>query len=88
MEFQKLYLALILKLEFFDKFTELVDGGADPSSDAADSSDSMTEKEKGDIMEDDHKSEENVYPSTHWTIWVLGLISVGALVAFALHLKF
>lgn len=77
-----------LSREFFDKFTELVDGGADPSSDAADSSDSMTEKEKGDIMEDDHKSEENVYPSTHWTIWVLGLISVGALVAFALHLKF
>ena len=77
-----------LSREFFDKFTELVDGGADPSPGAADSSDSMTEQEKGDIMEDDHKSEENVYPSTHWTIWVLGLVSIGTLVAFAIHLKF
>ena len=77
-----------LSREFFDKFTELVDGGADPSPDAADSSESMTEQEKGDIMEDDHKSEENVYPSTHWTIWVLGLVSIGTLIAFAVHLKF
>ena len=77
-----------LSREFFDKFTELVDGGADPSPDTSDSLDSMTEQEKGDIMEDDHKSEENVYPSTHWTIWVLGLVSIGTLVAFAVHLKF
>ena len=77
-----------LSREFFDKFTELVDGGADPSPTAVDSSDSMTEQENGDIMENDHKSEENVYPSTHWTIWVLGLISIGTLVAFAVHLKF
>ena len=77
-----------LSREFFDKFTELVDGGTDPSPDASDSLDSMTEQEKGDIMEDDHKSEENVYPNTHWTIWVLGLVSIATLVAFAVHLKF
>tara|TARA_B100000212_G_scaffold102562_1_gene75623 strand:+ start:3372 stop:4001 length:630 start_codon:yes stop_codon:yes gene_type:complete len=77
-----------LSREFFDKFTELVDGGADPSTDASDSLDSMTEQAKGDIMENDHKSEENVYPSTHWTIWVLGLVSIGTLVAFAVHLTF
>ena len=77
-----------LSREFFDKFTELVDGGADPSPDASDSLDIMTEQVKGDIMENDHKSEENVYPSTHWTIWVLGLVSIATLVAFAAHLKF
>ena len=77
-----------LSREFFDKFTELVDGGADPSPDASDSLDIMTEQEKGDIMENDHKSEENVYPSTHWTIWVLCLVSIATLVAFAAHLKF
>ena len=77
-----------LSREFFDKFTELVDGGADPSPDASDSLDIITEQVKGDIMENDHKSEENVYPSTHWTIWVLGLVSIATLVAFAAHLKF
>ena len=48
---------------------------------------SLAEQEKGDKMENDDKTEENVYPSTHWTIWVLGLISVAALIAFVMHLK-
>ena len=47
----------------------------------------LAEQEKGDKMENDDKTEENVYPSTHWTIWVLGLISVAALIAFVMHLK-
>ena len=47
----------------------------------------LAEQKKGDTMENDNKTEENVYPSTHWTIWVLGLISVAALIAFVMHLK-
>ena len=77
-----------LSREFFDKFTELVDGGADPSLNASDDLENLADQEKGDLMENDNKTEENVYPNTHWTLWVLGLISVGALVAFALNLKF
>ena len=77
-----------LSREFFDKFTELVDGGADPSLNASDNLENLADQEKGDLMENDNKTEENVYPNTHWTLWVLGLISVGALVAFALNLKF
>jgi len=77
-----------LSREFFDKFTELVDGGADPSLNASDNLENLADQQKGDLMENDNKTEENVYPNTHWTLWVLGLISVGALVAFALNLKF
>ena len=77
-----------LSREFFDKFTELVDGGADPSLNASNNLENLADQQKGDLMENDNKTEENVYPNTHWTLWVLGLISVGALVAFALNLKF
>lgn len=77
-----------LSREFFDKFTELVDGGTDTSGHSSEKLENLAEQEKGDTMENDNKTEENVYPSTHWTIWVLGLISIGALVAFALHLNF
>ena len=38
-------------------------------------------------MENDNKTEENVYPNNIDDL-VLGLISIGALVAFALHLNF
>ena len=37
-------------------------------------------------MEDLDKTEEIVYPSTHWTLWILGLISIAALVALVMHL--
>ena len=77
-----------LSREFFDKFTELVDGEADPSLNSSDNLENLADQQKGDLMENDNKTEENVYPNTHWTLWVLGLISVGALVAFALNLKF
>jgi hypothetical protein len=77
-----------LSREFFDKFTELVDGETDTSGDSSEKLENLAEQEKGDTMENDNKTEENVYPNTHWTIWVLGLISIGALVAFALHLNF
>ena len=49
--------------------------------------DNSTEEKKGDLMEDHDKTEENVYPGTHWTLWILGLISIAALVAFVMHLK-
>ena len=76
-----------LSREFFDKFTELVDGGTDTSGDSSEKLENLAEQEKGDTMENDNKTEENVYPNTHWTIWVLGLISVAALIAFVMHLK-
>ena len=66
----------------------MVDGGTDTSGDSSEKLENLAEQEKGDTMENDNKTEENVYPSTHWTIWVLGLISIGALVAFALNLSF
>jgi hypothetical protein len=30
--------------------------------------------------------EENVYPGTHWSVWLIGAISLGSLVLFAMNL--
>ena len=76
-----------LSREFYDKFTEMVAGGTDTSGDSSEKLENLAEQEKGNTMENDNKTEENVFPSTHWTIWVLGLISVAALIAFVMHLK-
>ena len=67
---------------------EIVDGGSDAAVETSKKSDDLTKEKKGDLMEEHDKTEENVYPSTHWTLWILGLISVVALVAFAMHLTF
>ena len=44
-----------LSREFFDKFTELVDGGADPSLNASDNLENLADQEKGDLMENEKK---------------------------------
>ena len=77
-----------LSREFFDKFMEIVDGGSDAAVETSNKSNDLTKEKEGDLMEDHDKTEENVYPGTHWTLWILGLISIAALVSFAMHLTF
>ena len=67
---------------------EIVDGGSDAAVETSNKSNDLTKEKEGDLMEDHDKTEENVYPGTHWTLWILGLISIAALVAFAMHLTF
>ena len=66
--------------EFFETFGQIVD--KDETDDNNNSTTSKGETE----MSDEKKSEENVYPGTHWTIWVVGAISVAALITFIVNL--
>lgn len=43
---------------------------------------------QGDLnMANQPNVEENVYPGTHWSVWLIGLISLGTLVLFVMNLK-
>ncbi|MBL6600670.1 MAG: carbon monoxide dehydrogenase subunit G [Alphaproteobacteria bacterium] len=43
--------------------------------------------EQGDLnMANQPNVEENVYPGTHWSVWLIGAISLGSLVLFAMNL--
>ena len=66
--------------EFFETFGKIVD--KDETDDNNDPTASKGETE----MSDEKKSEENVYPGTHWTIWVVGAISVATLITFIVNL--
>ena len=66
--------------EFFETFGKIVD--KDETHDNNNPTASKGETE----MSDEKKSEENVYPGTHWTIWVVGAISVAALITFIVNL--
>jgi ureidoglycolate hydrolase len=66
--------------EFFETFGQIVD--KDETDDNNNSTTSKGETE----MSNEKKSEENVYPGTHWTIWLVGAISVAALITFIVNL--
>ena len=66
--------------EFFETFGKMVD--KDQNGDNNNLMSSIGEKE----MSSEKNSEENVYPNTHWTIWLIGAISVAALIVFISNL--
>ena len=66
--------------EFFETFGKIVD------KDETDDNNNPTASKEETEMSDEKKSEENVYPGTHWTIWVVGAISVAALITFIVNL--
>ena len=66
--------------EFFETFGKIVD------KDETDDNNNPTASKGETEMSDEKKSEENVYPGTHWTIWVVGAISVAALITFIVNL--
>jgi hypothetical protein len=66
--------------EFFETFGKMVD--KDENGDNNNLASSIEEKE----MTNEKNSEENVYPSTHWTIWLVGAISVATLITFIINL--
>ena len=66
--------------EFFETFGKIVD------KDETDDNNNPTESKGETEMSNEKKSEENVYPGTHWTIWVVGAISVAALITFIVNL--
>lgn len=66
--------------EFFETFGKMVD--KDENGDNNNLASSTKEKE----MSNEKNSKENVYPSTHWTIWLVGAISVATLITFIINL--
>ena len=66
--------------EFFETFGKMVD--KDQNGDNNNLTSSIGEKE----MSSEKNSEENVYPNTHWTIWLIGAVSVAALIVFISNL--
>ena len=66
--------------EFFETFGKMVD--KDQNGDNNNLMSSIGEKE----MSSEKNSEENVYPNTHWTIWLIGAVSVAALIVFISNL--
>ena len=66
--------------EFFETFGKIVDKDETDDNNNPRASKGETE------MSNEKKSEENVYPGTHWTIWLVGAISVAALITFIVNL--
>ena len=68
--------------EFFDTFGKVVD------NDGAESNDGDEFNNQGGhlVNNNDHGTDENVYPKTHWTIWLIGSISLATLIYFAMNL--
>ena len=66
--------------EFFETFGKIVD------KDETDDNNNPTASKGETEMSNEKKSEENVYPGTHWTIWLVGAISVAALITFIVNL--
>ena len=66
--------------EFFETFGKMVD--KDENGDNNNLASSTKEKE----MSNEKNSKENVYPTTHWTIWLVGAISVATLITFIINL--
>ena len=66
--------------EFFETFGKIVD------KDETDEDNNPMASKGETEMSNEKKSEENVYPGTHWTIWLVGAISVAALITFIVNL--
>ncbi len=68
--------------EFFDNFAQIVERNAAASNDAT-----ASDREEGSKeMTDDHDVEENVYPDTHWAVWMTGALALVTLILFITNL--
>lgn len=63
--------------DFFKTFGEIVEGAAGQQPEAT---------EGGHAVSGDNQVEENVYPNTHWSVWLVGAVSVVVLVHFVINL--
>ena len=76
--------------EFFKTFGEIVEAGANGKADDAEASGEHTDTSttKGETtMSADKHVEENIYPGTHWSVWVIGLMALGAMVHLIMNLQ-
>ena len=63
-----------LAREFFDKFVKIVDPNEGETSVSETNAANLVGTNMEDVMESQNHTEENVYPNTHWTLWILGII--------------
>lgn len=77
--------------QFFEKFGEVVEASASSSDaeviEAAQTTTNISTQQGDPIMNTEKHIEENVYPGTHWSVWLIGLMSLGALVHFVMNLS-
>lgn len=77
--------------QFFEKFGEIVEASVsaiDAEVVEAAQTTTNTSTQQGDpIMNTEKQIEENIYPGTHWSVWLIGLMSLGALVHFVMNLS-
>jgi carbon monoxide dehydrogenase subunit G len=72
--------------EFFKTFGLIVEASAKPSN--VDTNTFQSPPQHGEIpMVADKHVEENVYPGTHWSVWVIGLVTALVLVHFVANLQ-
>jgi carbon monoxide dehydrogenase subunit G len=72
--------------EFFKTFGLIVEASANPPN--VDTNDSLSAPLHGEItMAPDKHVDENVYPGTHWSVWLVGLIAALALVHFLANMQ-
>ena len=76
--------------DFFKIFRQIVEEGSGQIDDLNNNSQTGIPLTKpdvgGQVMSDDKQVEENVYPKTHWSVWITGGISVLVLLAFISNL--
>ena len=77
--------------QFFEKFGEIVEAsanGGDAETVEAARTTTDTSTQQGDsVMSADKHVEENVYPGTHWSVWLIGIAALGSLVLFVMNLS-
>ena len=87
--------------EFFQTFGDIVEAGASnddapsasepaeaPSAPENPAPANQSNAKSGDSnMANQPNVEENVYPGTHWSVWVIGAIALGALFHFVINLQ-
>lgn len=77
--------------EFFQTFGRIVEASADTPNAAPtniDSNASQSTTQQGEVpMSADKHVEENVYPGTHWSVWLVGLVALAVLINFAMYLE-
>jgi len=77
--------------EFFKTFGLIVEASARTPDDSplnVDTNDPLSSAQHGEIpMAADKNAEENVYPGTHWSVWLVGLMAALTLVHFVAYLE-
>ena len=76
--------------EFFKTFGEIVEaqaGGTEATPEPVSSPEHSNTQQGDSVMSGNKHVEENVYPGTHWSVWLIGLVSLGVTVNFVMNLQ-